>query len=400
LIAQGALPRFQRLAQPWLWLLLLLALPIACPESKLWTILKGGSSLESELATARSDGYYERLMKGRESRVSPDAPPTGWRPFAESGIVQVVEDYQRWRLRPRLDVVWNGTTFRTNSLGIRGEEIVREKPAGMFRVVVLGSSNTLGHGVHDVDVYTRQLERRLRATTVADSPIEVINLAVSGDSPTQKLLRLRDQVGELDPDWILCDVTALDFSLEERHLRWVLDREVKVPFDFVQRAIGASGVSREDSTAVFHSKFRHFAAVVLERTFASLSAESRRLGAPLTVLLLPRMDSKAETPKLFRLFRDLAQRHELGVLDLTGIFDEMALDDYRIGAWDPHPNARGHGLIAENLAAALLNDSEFTARLSKRDSEEEGPSVITKQLDRTNPRTRRRTSGRKLLLVA
>jgi lysophospholipase L1-like esterase len=400
LIAQSALQRVRHFRQPWLWSLVLLALPIAWPDSKLRWILKGGRPIEAELASSQSDGYYERLMKGRATRLATDAAPPRWRTFADSGLVQVASDYQRWRLRPSVDVHWNGTVFRTNSLGIRGEEVLRKKPDGVFRLVVLGSSNTLGHGVHDVDVYTRQLERRLRATGIADRPIEVINLAVSGDSPTQKLLRLRDQASELDPDWLLCDVTAIDFSLEERHLRWVLDRGVKIPFDFVQTAIVASGASREDSPAVFHSKFSRFAQGVLDRTFANWSAESRRLGAPLTVLMLPRADSKTETPQLFTLFRELAQRHELGVLDLTGIFDEMPLDDYRIGAWDPHPNARGHGLIAENLASALLNDREFAARLSNRDLEEEGPSVITKQLDRTNPRTRRRTSGRKLLLVA
>lgn len=398
--AQGALQRARQVGRTWLWSLVLLALPIAWPQSKLSTILKGDRPLEAELASARSDGYYERLMKGRESRDLPDAAPPGWRPFADSGIVQVASDYQRWRLRPRLNVVWNGTMFRTNSLGIRGEEVVRKKPAGSFRVVVLGSSNTLGHGVHDVDVYTRQLELRLRASAVADRPIEVINLAVSGDSPTQKLLRLREEVRELDPDWILCDVTALDFSLEERHLRWVLERGVKIPFDFVRRAIAASGVSRKDSPAEFHSKFSGLAEAVMQRTFENWSAESRRLGAPFTVVMLPRADSKTDSPQLFALYRELAERHELDILDLTDIFDEMDLDDYRIGAWDPHPNPRGHHLIAEKLAYALLSDEDFTGRLTKRYREEQEPAVVEEQFDRSSPRIRRRTSRRKLLLVA
>ena len=64
-----------------------------------------------------------------------------------SGIVDQLSTYQRWRMRPNLDVRWNDTRFQTNRLGFRGPEIAVPKPPKTFRVVILGSSNTLGHGV-------------------------------------------------------------------------------------------------------------------------------------------------------------------------------------------------------------------------------------------------------------
>jgi hypothetical protein len=251
-------------------------------------------------------------------------------PFAQSGIVEVVRDYRRWRLRPGLDVRWNSTAFRTNQLGYRGPEITRAKPVGTFRVVVVGSSNTLGHGVDDEVVYTRQLEELLEARIGPGRRVEVVNLAVSGDSPTQRLLRLQDDASSLDPDWILCDVTALDLSLEVLHLRRIVEWQVDVPFDFVREAIRDSGVAPDDSAAAFYRKLFRFSQSILEETYARLATASRRLGTPLTLVILPRADSDVDSPNLFRWYRELARHHGLGCLDLSDSFRHLSLDEYRI----------------------------------------------------------------------
>ena len=47
-------------------------------------------------------------------------------------------------VRPGLDANWNGRPFRTNSHGHRSPEVSVEKPPGTYRVVVLGSSNSMG----------------------------------------------------------------------------------------------------------------------------------------------------------------------------------------------------------------------------------------------------------------
>src|SRR6185437_851013 len=131
--------------------------------------------------------------------------------------------------------------------------------------------------------------------------VEVVNLAVSGDSPTQQLRRLQVEAPGLDPDWILSDITALDFSLEEQHLRSVVEKGTEVPFDFVREALAASHVEADDSPDEFHKKLSPFLKPLLDRTFAGWAAEARRIGAPLTVVILPRADSKTESPHLFQL---------------------------------------------------------------------------------------------------
>jgi GDSL-like Lipase/Acylhydrolase family len=356
------------LVQPWLACLAMLAVPLAFPGSSWVSNLRGAARLESELEMARADGYYEELIRSSGDHRKPrqaERPP-GRRSFTESGLMDEVSDYRRRVLRPGLDAHWNGSSFRTNGLGFRGPEISRGKPPGTFRVAVLGSSNTMGHGVEDEESYPRLLEGWLAARARGGRRVEVVNLAVSGDSPTQRLLRLQAEAAGLEPDWILCDITALDFSLEEQHLRWVVGKGTEIPFDFVREALAGSRAGPGDSTDEFHEKFRPFLKPLLDRTIGGWAAESRRIGVPLTMVILPRADSKTESPGIFQLFRDSAGRHGLPYVDLTDTFDRLELDDYRIAPWDHHPNALGHRLIFARLRDGLLDDRAFGMKLEGR----------------------------------
>jgi hypothetical protein len=349
------------LARPWLACVALLVLPAVNPASPLVQALRGTTRLDPEIEIARTDGYYEQLIQSPSERRQPrpSEPPPGWTTFSDSGLVDEVPDYRRRMLRPNLDARWNGTSFRTNGLGHRGPAISPGKPPGTFRVVVLGSSNTMGHGVEDEQTYARLLERWLAGKAGLGRRVEVVNLAVSGDSPTQQLLRLQLDAPGLDPDWILSDITALSFSLEEQHLRWVVGKGVEVPFDFVRDALGQSGVEPDDSPEEFHRKLSPTLKPMLGRTIEGWSTMAKRIGVPLTVVILPRADSKTESPGLFRLFRELADRQGLRHCDLTDAFDRLELDEYRISPWDHHPNALGHRLIFARLRDGLLADPDF-----------------------------------------
>jgi hypothetical protein len=361
-----------RIARPWLACVALLVLPMAYPASPLVQAMRGTARVDPEIEMARADGYYEQLIRSPDDRRTPRpaelaAPPPGSTTFTASGLMAEVADYRRRVLRPGLDARWNGTSFRTNDLGYRGPAISRAKPPGTFRVIVLGSSNTMGHGVEDEQSYARLLEGWLAGRAGPGRRVEVVNLAVSGDSPTQQLIRLQREGPGLEPDWILCDVTALGFSLEEQHLRAVIGKGIEIPYDFVREALGRSGVVPADSPDEFHQKFHSHLKPLLDRTFAGWASEANRLGVPLTVVILPRADSKTESPGLFRSFRDLADRHGLRYCDLSDAFDRLELDDYRIGPWDHHPNALGHRVIFSRLRDGLLADADFMAFRHRED---------------------------------
>lgn len=343
----------------------MLVLAWSCPNSPWVECLRGETALAAELVQAETRGYYEQLLaagerparRGEAVETAEDAqapPPPGWVTFADSGIAVEDPGSHRWKMRPNLDVIWNGVRFRTNALGYRGPEVSRAKPAGTYRIVVLGSSNTMGHGVGDEAVYPRRLERWLGGRTAASGRrVEIVNLAISGDSPSQRLLRLREEVPALDADWVLCDATVLDVSLEEVYLDALLRAGQEPPHDYQRAAVHRAGLSPGEPRGEFARKLWGVAEELLDGAYAGWADESRRQGRPLTLVLLPRADKVAPTPYLSRLLRRLASRHGLDCLDLEGAFAGMGLAEYRVSPWDHHPSERGHAAIFAALRDEL-----------------------------------------------
>jgi hypothetical protein len=91
-----------------------------------------------------------------------------------------------------------------NRYGFRDKEWNVEKPAGHFRIAVLGDSYTAGLQVPEEQRFTGILERELRSCdTLAGRRPEVLNFGVGRWGTAQALLCLRDRVLQFDPDMIV-----------------------------------------------------------------------------------------------------------------------------------------------------------------------------------------------------
>ncbi len=335
---------------------LLLVIAVVAGDVSVVSALRG-SVLDTEASKARPIGYYEALMPNpdRDADGGADQPPAGWLPFGgeETGIVRELPSYLRWTMKPDLDIRWNGTVFRTNHLGLRSPEIALEKPPGTYRIVVLGSSNTMGYGVDNDEMYPYLLERWLNERVGPSHRVEVVNLAVSGDSPSRRLYRLQQEARRFSPDWLLCDVSLFDPFLEDRHIYAALQHHLPIPFASIREAVERTGVSPAEPFEVFRDRFTGESERLFDDVYAGWSSESKRMGVPLTLVILPRSDSKDRSPRLLRYIHSLADRHGLDCLDVSEAFDALAVDEFRISDWDPHPNAGGHRAIFEAIRDAL-----------------------------------------------
>jgi GDSL-like lipase/acylhydrolase family protein len=345
-----------------LTMILLLALAgIAGDRTPIRTLR--GLSRPNETETALPLGYYEALINtsSHVAATPTTGPPAGWLPFGgeETGIVQELPSYLRWTMKPNLDIRWNGAEFRTNRLGFRTPEVSNEKPARTFRILVFGSSNSMGYGVSNHEIYTSLLEGWLRSWVGPSYRVEVVNLSVAGDSPSRRLCRLQQEAQRFHPDWLISDASSFDSWLEDSHIQGVVDRRLPVPFPFVEKAIRRTGVTPGESLESFRAKFQGESERMFDAVYAGWSAESNRLGVPMTVVILPRADSKGKSPRVVQLIHSLAARHGLDCLDIANAFDALEVDEFRISAWDKHPNARGHRVIFEAIRGALLSRGQL-----------------------------------------
>lgn len=127
-----------------------------------------------------------------------------------------------------------GTEARSNAEGFRGPVVEIPKPAGTYRIILLGGSTTHGWGVEEdetIDAYMRhELGRRY-----PDRTFEAVNLAFDGYDSYQLYERLKNDGLRFQPDLIIANTGINDVwnarlaNLQDRDPRtlvWkpVLDR--------------------------------------------------------------------------------------------------------------------------------------------------------------------------------
>jgi lysophospholipase L1-like esterase len=200
-----------------------------------------------------------------------------------------------FRLAPGLDLVEtrNPRIFdlRTNSLGLRNDEVSIAKPRGTWRVLALGDSCTFGSGAGQADTWPAQLERLL-AGARPDLRIEVLNAGVPGWSSYQAVRYLERSGLDLAPDAVILAGGVNDAApatagsmrrfgvgrllsdreyaaaLGTRHRLAITELLARASLSLAARA-GASdppaGVKRRVSLAEYAANLREFAAVTRAR---------------------------------------------------------------------------------------------------------------------------------------
>jgi len=103
--------------------------------------------------------------------------------------------------------------FRTNLQGLRGAELAIPKPAGVFRIALVGDSVVEGVGLErEEDTLPVQLERLL-----AGRRIEVINAATRGYNTQAEVELFRRRVLPYEPDLVIVVFVRNDHQRLNRH---------------------------------------------------------------------------------------------------------------------------------------------------------------------------------------
>ncbi|MBX7256709.1 MAG: hypothetical protein K1Y02_10135 [Candidatus Hydrogenedentes bacterium] len=89
--------------------------------------------------------------------------------------------------------------------GIRDDRIYGPKSPDEFRIIMLGDSYTMGHGLKTDETYARVLERRLASAGIGKR-IVVINMGVGGYAPWQEAGFLQERGFKLEPDLVIWQI--------------------------------------------------------------------------------------------------------------------------------------------------------------------------------------------------
>lgn len=132
---------------------------------------------------------------------------------------------------------------RINALGFRDVEHAAEKAPGVTRVVALGDSVTVGLGAALDDIYPRRLEERLRAR----GRYEVLAMAAPGYNTLQEAELLRTRGEALAPDIVVVAFVLNDFDPGSGIAHDLAARLGAAPPALTAEWLAASGVGEEDA---------------------------------------------------------------------------------------------------------------------------------------------------------
>ncbi|MBI4665118.1 MAG: hypothetical protein HY751_01775 [Nitrospinae bacterium] len=263
-----------------------------------------------------------------------------------------------------------GVDFRTNSHGFRGAEYPVEKPAGVYRVMLLGDSLTVGWGAKEDSLFATRLEAALKdhfsKTGRAETP-QVINTGVGNYNTDQEISFFEWRGKAFKPDLVVLNYFINDAEPTPRQkspliikysylAMWLWGR-----IDTFERMY----LSKEDYgdyySRLYDDKSEGW--IKTKEAMGRLAALSKKEGFKVVVALLPELH--AVGPKYG--FQDIYDKVALAakeagieeVVDLSPKFANEKPETLWVSPDDAHPNEKAHGIIANGLYEYLTAREVF-----------------------------------------
>ncbi len=295
--------------------------------------------------------------------------------FAWEGRAPTESDFDGHllRMKPGIDLDLGSFRVRANQLGLRGPEIATPKPAGTFRVLLLGDSVVFGWGVDDEHTFARRLESEWNAAAPR-TRLEVVNTGHPLFDTVQQAATLREFLPKLQPDLVLLvyvvnDVEPSRDVAEELLLQKKPDpaESIVLPHDFwsftgelVQPVLPAIGQFVSAQTNLE----RRVARRLDGQTYAPEKFGKGPRGWPRSQQALREIRDLCAAAKVPFLLFD----HSLPAIESLPPFcaaEGIALvplrfskEDHALGicnsVLDSHANAKGNELLLQRLRAALV----------------------------------------------
>ena len=176
-----------------------------------------------------------------------------------------------YRLRPNARWVSGDYVVTINSLGFRGADVTPEKPAGTYRIVVVGGSNVYGAAVRDEQTWPFRLEQELNRRH--ETQFEVLNMGVSGYVGSQMAATAKRALKELDPDMILWAHSNVGMRpiLQGSDVRGYFRKHPELWFELVIDPRLRTFPDKWELWAVEHWRFYRLALVALTAKFGRRS---------------------------------------------------------------------------------------------------------------------------------
>jgi len=244
-----------------------------------------------------------------------------------------------------------------NSLGLRGKETTIDKPAGVYRIALVGDSFTYGYSVALSDIFATQLEDRLNESS-KDKRYEVLNFGIEGYGTVQEAELYRTFIRQFDPDevllsYVLNDVTGTEFGEQRRRA----NREnIRTATEPSQKSLLATWVyinlrrhNQNKAQEVFWKSMygeSSPAFLKVQEALAALSKMTREDGGRLRAVIFPMLGADARNypfTEVHKVIKEALLENGIDARDLLPDYEQYGdWSELIVASDDQHPNSKGH----------------------------------------------------------
>lgn len=314
----------------------------------------------------------EGLLRLRAA-VASEPPPPAPLPAELRGLPELhkLKDL----IRPNNRGVFQGALYRTNSRGVRGPDYSPEPRPGVFRVVVIGDSYTMGQGVSEQEAYPAVAGRMLSRQD-PPGPTEAINLGVGGLALRHSIKRLRKIGMDYHPHLVVYGFTPNDIlgphyveppeelkALTMARIRRFQDSPsvlLRILWPRIWWARSAfSPLPGTYEHTLEENYFRNPAAAKqITDGLSDLARITQNAGICGFVFVHTRLNQLWFHPftRIYDHVAALARERGLAAYVSFPHFRGRDVNDVRLSVIDTHPNALGHRIHAEALVEGLLQE--------------------------------------------
>ena len=278
------------------------------------------------------------------------------------GLTRRTGDEQDYELVPDKEGRFVGAMVRTNHSGMRDREYSLERPAGVYRIALLGPSTAMGSGVEAHESFEALVEERLNKERLNEDlgpgsarSFEILNFGVAGYSPLHMLYQLERKVFAFEPNMAIFLGHVSD--LEGTARRWTrMVRSGLVPRDaFHDDLLRRSGLTPQAGPNEARRRVKPFERELLGWVYRRFVTQCRERGITPVFVYMQRVTEPGEAWSATERGQILGLAAEAGfpVLDLSGVFHHRGRENLWIAENDSHPNALGSRLVADKLYELL-----------------------------------------------
>ena len=331
------------------------------PENLITTLRQDRLNMKDQELADR--GYYEGILEQRNftsalwsNRAN---RPDDWVGLKRSDVIKYRQDLLQYEMKDSYAGNFKGTLFSTNRFGMRDKQYQEAKPAGIYRIALVGASYEMGPGVRNDQIYEAILENQLNAANIAgrNRRVEILNFSVGGYSIVQKSLVAENKIVSFQPDLVIVTIYSGDYERLEIHLSEIVQGNVPIPYPALRAIIERCHVHPGMNSKQIRQSLQPCLPDAAEWAFVKLKSDCMKHGFPLMVVFMPStkdMRTKGAGESLSSLW-DRALRAGLQPERVDNIFANYKMEEVEIAPWDSHPGVLGHRLLADGLCRLLLN---------------------------------------------